>query len=254
MSGGLFGEARGIYLVTRKKHDQLFNHWVMRPLASVAVALAAKTRATPNQLTLVSLVVFAVGSVVLVACPSFFGGLVGVLVLELSYLFDCADGMLARHKKIASQVGHLFDFFTDETKATMLAVALGIRLWRTGGFGIDGGAWEAHHAGFLFGGIACVAVLGSATSLTNFIRRPELTGKETPVEAHYEATAAPTGLKKLLSLPKTFLQFLNHYPSHIYAFAAFGRLDLFLWIYLVNNALYLGSGWLGLFLRFGRGG
>ena len=160
--------------------------------------------------------------------------------------------MLARHKKVASQVGHLFDFFTDETKATMLAAALGIRLWRTGGFGLDGAHWETGHPGFLLGGLACVAVLGSATSLTNFVRRPEVCGKETPVEAHYEAASAPTGVRKILGIPMMFLQFLNHYPSHIYLFAALGRLDLFLWIYLVNNALYLGRGWLGLFLRFGR--
>jgi hypothetical protein len=86
------------------------------------------------------------------------------------------------------------------------------------------------------------------------VRRPELSGRETPIEAHYEhaPAAAPGTLSKLLALPKTFLQFLNHYPSHLYLFAALGRLDAFLWIYLVNHALYLGVGWLGLFRRFGR--
>ncbi len=29
--------------------------------------------------------------------------------------------MLARHRKIASVQGHLFDFFTDEVKAVMLS-------------------------------------------------------------------------------------------------------------------------------------
>ncbi|MBM4358404.1 MAG: CDP-alcohol phosphatidyltransferase family protein, partial [Deltaproteobacteria bacterium] len=225
----------------------------MRPLAAAVVAAVARTRTTPDQLTLTSLVVFALGAAMLVAMPDLVGGALAVLVLELSYLFDCADGMLARHKKVASQVGHLFDFFTDETKATMLAAALGIRHWRTGGLGIDGQAWPAGSPGFLLGGIACVAVIGSATSLTNFVRRPEVSGKATPIEAHYEAEGrAPSTVARLLALPKTFLQFLNHYPSHLYVFAALGRLDLFLWIYLLNNGLYLAVGWLGLFRRFGR--
>ena len=50
----------------------------------------------------------------------------------------------------------------------------------------------------------------------------------------------------------TFLRFLNHYPSHIYLFAAFGRLDVFLLGYVALNALYLAKGWLGLLVRFGR--
>jgi hypothetical protein len=250
----MLADAKAIYLATRKRHDQLFNSYVMRPLAAVAVAVAARTRVTPNQLTLASLVVFAAAAALLVALPTWRGALVAVGVLELSYLLDCADGMLARHKKIASVVGHLFDFFTDEIKAVLLAGALGVRLWRTGGYGFDGAVWAPESPGFLIAGIAAVAAVASATSLTNFVRRPELSGKDTPVESHYEAAAErePSGVRKLLKIPLTFLQFLNHYPSHIYLFAAFGRLDLFLWIYLANNTLYLARGWLGLFVRFGR--
>ncbi len=252
----MLADAKAIYLATRKRHDQLFNSYVMRPLAALAVAVAAKTRVTPNQLTLTSLAVFAASAGLFVALPTPRGALLAVAVLEVSYLLDCADGMLARHKKIASVVGHLFDFFTDEIKAVLLAGALGVRLWRTGGYGIDGTVWAPDSPGFLVAGIVAVAVVASATSLTNFVRRPELSGKGTPVESHYEAAPAPeievSGIRKLLKLPLTFLQFLNHYPSHIYCFAAFGRLDLFLWIYLVNNTLYLARGWLGLVVRFGR--
>jgi hypothetical protein len=50
----------------------------------------------------------------------------------------------------------------------------------------------------------------------------------------------------------TFLQFLNHYPSHLWLFALAGRLDVFFWIYTLNNLAYLGRGWLGLLVRFGR--
>src|SRR5436309_3046958 len=83
--------------------------------------------ATPNQLTLVNLAVFVAAIAALVAAPSYWGGLLAIGVLELSYLFDCADGMLARYKKLASKEGHLFDFFTDELKATLLVAALGVR-------------------------------------------------------------------------------------------------------------------------------
>ena len=113
----MLSTAARVYRETRKKHDQLFNTYFMRPLAAVVVAAVAPTQVTPNQLTLLNLALFVVAAALLVAFPTWAGGLAAVAVLELSYCFDCADGMLARFKKLASKTGHLFDFFTDELKA-----------------------------------------------------------------------------------------------------------------------------------------
>src|SRR5258708_34702087 len=57
--------AADIYRGTRKKHDLLFNLYVMRPIAALVVALAAKTPVTPNQLTLLNLLVFVVAAALL---------------------------------------------------------------------------------------------------------------------------------------------------------------------------------------------
>ena len=162
----------------------------MRPIAAFVVGIVAKMPVTPNQITLLNLFIFVVATILFVALPDYRGGLIAVAVLELSYCFDCVDGMLARHKKIASKEGHLFDFFTDEIKAVLLAAALPIRFWRTGALGIDGTEWPAGSPGFLFAAIAAAIILASATSLTNFVRRPELSGRATQVEAHYETVVA----------------------------------------------------------------
>jgi phosphatidylglycerophosphate synthase len=244
-----------IYRATRKKHDLLFNLYVMRPIAAVVVGLFAKTRITPNQVTILNLFIFVVAIALFVALPDYKGGLVAILVLETSYCLDCVDGMLARFKKIPSKEGHLFDFFTDEIKAVLLASALPIRFWRAGALGIDGRFWEAGTAAFLLAGIFGAFTLASATSLTNFVRRPEVSGRAQQVEAHYE-TAQETKPKSLVGrlagLVTTFLRFLNHYPSHIWIFALVARLDVFFWIYIAINFLYLARGWLGIVLRFGR--
>jgi phosphatidylglycerophosphate synthase len=251
----MFGTVKAIYLATRKKHDQLFNIYFMRPIAAAVVAVLAPLPVTPNQLTLSSLGILVGAAGLLVALPTFTGGLIAALVLELSYLFDCADGMLARHKKLASQTGHLFDFFTDELKATLLTGAVALRLYRQGGIGLDGALWPPGSPAFLIAGIAGVTVMASAISLTNFVRRPEISGKETPVEAHYETVQqAPKRslVGKVAGLVLTFLRFLNHYPSHFWIFALAGRFDAFFWMYVGINLLYLARGWLGLILRFGR--
>ncbi len=251
----MLATVKAIYLATRKKHDQLFNTYFMRPLAAGIVAVLAPTPITPNQVTLLNLGIFVVAAGLFVGLPGYVGGIVGAAVLELSYLLDCTDGMLARHKKIASKEGHLFDFFTDESKAVLLAGALAMRLHRGGGLGIDLTMWPAGTPAFLYAGIAGAVIMASAISLTNFVRRPEISGKEVTVEAFYET--AVTGQKRSLvgriaELAFTFLRFLNHYPSHIWIFALAGRLDVFFWIYVAINLLYLARGWLGLVLRFGR--
>jgi hypothetical protein len=247
----MLNAAARVYRETRKRHDQLFNVYVMRPIAAVVVAALAGTRVTPNQVTLLNLGIFVVAAGLFVACPTFAGGLAAVAVLELSYCFDCADGMLARFKKLASKTGHLFDFFTDEAKAVLLVAALAVRTWRTGGLGLDAHTWPAGDPRFLLGGIAGVVIIASALSLTNFVRHPEMTGKDTTVEAHYE-TAAKPARPSAGALVATFLRFLNHYPSHIWLWALVGRLDAYLWLWIALNAMYLARGWLGLVLRFGR--
>ena len=253
----MLGAAGRIYRETRKKHDLVFNLYVMRPVAAVVVAVVARTRVTPNQLTLLNLFIFLAAAALLVAMPTYVGGLVAIFVLEVSYCFDCADGMLARHKKIASKEGHLFDFFTDELKAILLVSVLSIRLYRMGGLGPLGATWPSGAPDMLLAGLAGAVIVASAISLTNFVRRPELSGRESTVEAHYE-TAEETKPKSLIgraaSLATTFLRFLNHYPSHIWVFALVAHLDVYFWIYIALNALYLARGWLGLVLRFGRFG
>jgi len=245
----MLATAARVYRETRKKHDQLWNTYVMRPLAAVVVAAIHRTGITPNQVTLANLSVFLVAVALLVALPSWKGSLIAIAVLEASYCLDCADGMLARFKKLASKTGHLFDFFTDELKAVLLVGVLAVHTWQQGGLGLDGTLWPAGDARFLLAGIAGVTVIASAISLTNFVRSPEMSGKETTVEAHYETVEHK---KSAGALVATFLRFLNHYPSHIWIWALAGRLDAYTWLWIALNGLYLARGWLGLVLRFGR--
>jgi phosphatidylglycerophosphate synthase len=247
----MFNAAARVYRETRKRHDQLFNTYVMRPVAAVFVAAVAPTRVTPNQVTLLNLGIFVVAAVMLVVWPSYRGGLAAIAVLELSYCLDCADGMLARFKNLASKAGHLFDFFTDEAKAILLVGALAVRAWRGGGLGLDGHAWAAGDARFLLGGIAGLIAVASALSLTNFVRNPDVSGRETTVESHYDRAGQPAKVS-VGALLATFLRFLNHYPSHIWLWALAGHLEAYLWLWIALNALYLARGWLGVAARFGR--
>lgn len=245
----MLARARQIHAATRKPRDILWNRAVARPLASLALTGLERTRVTPNQITLASLALFLVAGGLLVALPGAPGLWAGVLVLQVSYVLDCADGQLARLRASPSAVGAHLDFTVDTLKALWLIAAIATRLSFAGAPGpLAGWPW------LLEGTLGLVAA-GFGLTLTTFVRRPEYraaTGApvhmgagdyRTPEaaqaaapEQEHPARAAPWPLRAILAGG----QFILHYPSHILAFAIADRLDLMLHVYLAAHAAHAG--------------
>ena len=115
-----------VYRRTRKPQDILWNRLVARPLAAVLLVPLARTRVTPNQVTLATLVVFAARRGDAGARARLAARWCGASrVIELSYVLDCVDGQLARCKGTSSPVGAHLDFLMDEIKAFLLVAAVG---------------------------------------------------------------------------------------------------------------------------------
>lgn len=225
-----------VYRRTRKVPDVAWNAYVCRPIAALVVDALKSTRVTPNQITLASLVVALAADGVLLSVPGYWGGVCAILIYEGSYVLDCADGMLARWRGVASPGGHLLDFLMDEIKAFALLATVAVCLAR-----------DHAEPRFLWLGLFGVVALASGVALTTFLRRPEITGL---AAAATKPESAPRGapLSWLIGAAK----FLVHYPSYIWVCALAGRLELYLLPYVAINALY-AAGALGMVaLRFGR--
>ena len=96
---------------------------LFRPLAYGLVKLVQPTVITPNLITFVSLVLgLAAGLCYWQGTPAFF--LWGAILLFLTNLFDCADGMLARVRGTGSLTGYLFDGLVDYTTNTAVLVGM----------------------------------------------------------------------------------------------------------------------------------
>lgn len=239
---------REIYRRTRKRPDLAWNTYVARPPAAVVVALVAPTRVTPNQLTLAALGVAAIAAALIIGAPGYAGLLAAIVVYQLSYVLDCADGMLARLRGIASPSGHLLDFLMDELKAFLILGAVGARLYR------EPGARWAFPPGspwWLLLTVAGLVCLASGIALTTFLRRPEIAGP--PVAAPAAAVTAPRSPVRLaLGALERIAKLCIHYPSYILLVALVGRLELYFFPYLVVNALYALRALAQVALRFGR--
>jgi phosphatidylglycerophosphate synthase len=230
--------AAEVYRKTRKVPDLFWNAYVCRPIAAVLVNAIQGTRITPNQITLSAVFVALVSVALLLALPGHLGLILAVVVFELSYVLDCADGMLARWRGTASPVGHLLDFLMDELKAFLLLAAVAVRLFR-----------EHGDVRFLLLGLFGLVALASGIALTTFARRPEVMGPA-PVVA---APAAPASLlRRAVGLVESGAKFLIHYPSYLLYVALIGRIELYFLPYVAVNALYAARAFAGVAWRFGR--
>ncbi len=236
----MFADARRIYRESLKPADSLFNNYLARPVAALIVFALARTRVTPNQVTFLSLAVMCLAMAALVGLNGPLGLWIGVCGVELSYLFDCADGQLARVTGRSSPVGASLDFLMDELKAYLLVGAIAAR-WALH----DGGGYLA-----LVVGLCTLVVVGSALSMTKFVRSPEYAeATGTKPLAHGQASGSRSGP---LWPIEAAARLISQYPQTLPIFALLGALHIFLYAYAAVHLLYVGRTGLVLVLRLGR--
>jgi phosphatidylglycerophosphate synthase len=246
---GFWSEIAQIYRASKKKKDiNFWTEWVCRPPAAVVVYALRNTRVTPNQVTFLATALALGSAAIFIAVPGWMGAIVGAVVFEISFVFDCVDGQLARVRKTASTIGHHLDFLMDEIKAFFILGAITVRLWR----------FEADPdlaVRYLLVGIAGMAFLGTGLCITTFMRRPEY-GAPPPTEDGQPATTGgrrgPIGLA--LNLLEHAARIVVHYPSYILIVALVppGRLDIYFWAYAGVNALYAAKSSLTILFKLGR--
>ena len=239
----MLDEIRRIYRESQKPADSYFNRLLARPVAALAVAALARTRVTPNQVTFLSLFVFVLAMVGLVVLPGWVGLLAGVGGVELSYVFDCADGQLARLTKRSSPIGALLDFLMDELKAYLLIAGVALR-----GFFVEDRGTDS-----LLAGLATLVVVGSALSLTKFVRTPEYAAATGTAQLRHGEAAGASHQRSGPLWPVMFVaRMISQYPATLPLFAFAGRLDWFLYAYAVVHLLYVAQTALVVLWRLGR--
>lgn len=230
-----------IYRRTRKVPDAAWNLYVARPIAAVVVQLVRGTPITPNQITLLSFVVAVASFGALAALPGHAMLILAVVAYELSYVLDCADGMLARFRSVQSTAGHLLDFLMDELKAFVMVAAVATRLFL-----------ERGDETFLLLGLGGLVCLATGTALTTFQRRPEIAGPARDPASGDPSLGARGVVRRVVGLVERVAKLLIHYPSYIWVAAIANRLDLFLYAYVGVNGLYAARTLASVFVRHGR--
>ena len=107
--------------------EEVVDIYLYRPWGYALAVLAHRLKMTPNQVTVIGMVV---GSL---AGPFFFFddlglNLIGIGLWMFGQALDGADGQLARMADMRSRLGRMLDGIADNAKFTSLYIALGLRL------------------------------------------------------------------------------------------------------------------------------
>lgn len=108
-----------------------FSNWVdqiMPKIANLLLPLVARINfITPNHLTLASFLLYLFGSVILFTDYELRYWV--ILLLPLSYIFDCMDGQLARLKSMGSELGNYLDKTLDVLKIYIITLSLSLAVY-----------------------------------------------------------------------------------------------------------------------------
>ena len=105
--------------------DETLTLYILRPIAFVFVKILYPTNVTPNQVSLMTIIVGIISGYL------FSRGTVTCFVIAGSLYFfclvlDCVDGMIARLKKSGTAVGRIVDGFADYLVGISVYVGMGI--------------------------------------------------------------------------------------------------------------------------------
>ena len=223
-SAGRLERALLDHLADRAAGDSYLAALLDRPMSRPLTRLLLRTRLTPLHVTVLGVVIGVLGALGL-ATVSYWGRLIGVLLLIASLVLDCVDGDMARARLTQGSAGARLDLIGDYLVNLAVFGALAVGLLREGL--PPGGAWAA---------LALLTGVGAAMAAVHLLLiRPVL---ERGGDLHWagddwslRGKPGATVVEKLASRDYTYL---------LLALAVVGHLEWFLYAAAVGAWVFAG--------------
>ena len=210
------------HLAGRPAGDSYLAAVLDRPMSRAVTRLLLRTPLTPSHVTALGMAIGCLGALGL-ATVSYWGRLVGVLLLIVSLVLDCVDGDVARARLAENPAGARLDVIGDYLVNLAVFAGLAIGLWREGL--PPGGGWAA---------LALVSGVGAAMATIHllFIRPVLRRGGDLHWAGDAGSLRGKPGasvLEKVASRDYTYLLLLLAIAGHLewFLYAAAGGAWLF---------------------------
>ncbi len=113
----------------------IIDKYIIRKISGFISGFLVKTPITPNQVTILSLVIGIVAAAFFSQGAHTYTAIAGVLYF-ISTVFDQCDGEVARFKHMESGFGRIFDIIVDSIVNAAIVIGITIAIYRTNGSGL----------------------------------------------------------------------------------------------------------------------
>lgn len=111
----------------QKPHDSIFTTLITRHISRYFsyYFLRQWPQVTPNKVSFLSLITAILGNVfIILSIKNYWLVIIGVILLQIAFAFDCCDGEIARYKNMGSKFGAWFDSVSDRFKEIIMFSAI----------------------------------------------------------------------------------------------------------------------------------
>ena len=121
--------------VVSHSDSPIIDRYIIRKISGLITGLIVKTPVTPNQVTIVSLVIGIVAAVFF-SHGAYICTIVAGVLYFVSTVFDQCDGEVARFKHMESDFGRSFDIIVDSIVNAAIVIGITIAIYKTNGSGL----------------------------------------------------------------------------------------------------------------------
>jgi CDP-L-myo-inositol myo-inositolphosphotransferase len=113
----------------------IIDRYIIRKISGLISGILVKTPITPNQVTIVSLVIGII-SAVFFSNGTYTSTIIAGVFYFISTVFDQCDGEVARFKHIESDFGRIFDIIVDSIVNAAIVIGITIAIYKANGSGL----------------------------------------------------------------------------------------------------------------------
>ena len=130
--------------VDKERDQPVFSHsdspiidrYIIRKISGFITGLLVKTLVTPNQVTIISLIL-GIASAAFFSHGAHTYTIIAGLFYFISTVFDQCDGEVARYKQMTSDFGKTFDIIVDSIVNATITIGITIAIYKTNGSGLS---------------------------------------------------------------------------------------------------------------------
>ena len=114
----------------------IIDRYIIRKISGFITGLLVNTPVTPNQVTIISLIL-GIASAAFFSHGAHTYTIIAGLFYFISTVFDQCDGEVARYKQMTSDFGKTFDIIVDSIVNATITIGITIAIYKTNGSGLS---------------------------------------------------------------------------------------------------------------------